>query len=57
MKDNIPKYVLIGFKQADKRENVLGAGLKKRNQHVYEKLAKNAHDDVFQQEYLYADED
>lgn len=47
MKNNVPKYVLTGFEQADKRENVSETGLKKvsdkikkRNQHVYEELAK-----------------
>ncbi len=47
MKNNVPKYVLTGFEQADKRESVSEAELrkvsdkiKKRNQHVYEELAK-----------------
>lgn len=29
MKNNVPKYVLTGFEQADKREGISGAGLKK----------------------------
>lgn len=47
MKNNVPKYVLTEFEQADKRESVPEAELKKvsdkikkRNQHVYEELAK-----------------
>lgn len=47
MKNNVPKYVMTEFEQADKREGVSEAELKKvsdkikkRNQHVYEKLAK-----------------
>lgn len=47
MKNNVPKYVLTEFEQADKRESVSEAELKKvsdkikkRNQHVYEELAK-----------------
>ena len=47
MKNNVPKYVLTGFEQTDQREIVSEAELKKasdkikkRNQHVYEKLAK-----------------
>lgn len=47
MKNNVPKYVLTGFEQADRREDVSGEELKKvsdkikkRNQHIYEELAK-----------------
>ncbi len=47
MKNNVPKYVLTGFEQADKREIVLESELKevsdkikKRNQHIYQELAK-----------------
>ena len=47
MKNNVPKYVLTGFEQADRSEAVSEAELKKisdkikkRNQHVYEELAK-----------------
>lgn len=47
MKNNVPKYVLTEFEQADKKENVSKAELKKvsdkikkKNQHVYEELAK-----------------
>lgn len=47
MANNVPKYVLTGFEQADKRETVsetelkiVSDKIKKRNQHVYEELAK-----------------
>lgn len=47
MKNNVPKYVLTEFEQADKKESVSEAELKKvsdkikkKNQHVYEELAK-----------------
>lgn len=47
MKNNVPKYVLTGFEQADQSEAVSEAELKKisdnikkRNRHVYEELAK-----------------
>lgn len=47
MKNNVPKYILTEFEQADKRESVSEAELKKvsdkikkRNQYVYEELAK-----------------
>lgn len=47
MKNNVPKYILTGFEQANKKESASEAELKKvsdkikkRNQHVYEELAK-----------------
>lgn len=47
MKNNVPKYVLTEFEQANKKESVSEAELKKvsdkikkKNQHVYEELAK-----------------
>lgn len=47
MKNNVPKYVLTEFGRADQSEAVSEAELKKasdkikkRNQHVYEELAK-----------------
>lgn len=47
MKNNVPKYILTGFEQADKKEGVseeelkkVSDKIKKRNQQVYEELAK-----------------